>query len=80
MAKTKKLDIEATVAKLETTIRILEDEQSSLEDSLNAFELGIKLIRQAQQTLIGAEQKVKLLLEDDGEPKAAAFTDETPNE
>ena len=73
MAKTKKLDIEATVAQLEATIQTLEDEQSSLEDSFNAFELGIKLIRQAQQTLIEAEQKVNLLLEDNGEPKLEAF-------
>ena len=36
MAKTKKLDIEATVAQLEATIRTLEDEQSSLEDSLRS--------------------------------------------
>ncbi|MFB0950103.1 MAG: exodeoxyribonuclease VII small subunit [Halioglobus sp.] len=56
-------------------MRTLEDEQSSLEDSFNAFELGIKLIRQAQQTLIEAEQKVKLLLEDNGEPKVAPITD-----
>ena len=75
MAKTKKLDIEATVVQLEATIRTLEDEQASLEDSFNAFELGIKLIRQAQQTLVEAEQKVKLLLEDNGEPKVEPFTD-----
>jgi exodeoxyribonuclease VII small subunit len=75
MAKTPKLDLETTFSKLETTIDKLEDEQASLQESLNAFEQGIKLTRQAQQTLFEAEQKVKLLLDEAGEPKSQEFTD-----
>ncbi len=73
MTKTKKLDLETTFAQLATTINKLEDETTSLQDSLNAFEHGIKLTRLAQQTLLEAEQKVKLLLEADGELEARDF-------
>jgi len=75
MAKTKKLDLEKTFSELETTIEKLENEQSTLQDSLTAFEQGIKLTRQAQQTLLEAEQKVKLLLEADGEPQPQEFSE-----
>lgn len=77
MVKTPKLDFESTCAKLTATISMLEDEQASLQDSLKAFELGITLVRQAQQTLLEAEQKVQLLLEKDGDPKLIAFDDES---
>jgi len=75
MAKSTKLDLETTFSQLEATIDKLEDEQASLQESLTAFEQGIKLTRQAQQTLLEAEQKVKLLLEEGGEPKTRDFTD-----
>jgi len=78
MAKTTKLDLEATFAQLGTTIDKLEDEQVSLQDSLTAFEQGIKLTRQAQKTLLEAEQKVKLLLEADGEPQPQEFSESAP--
>ncbi len=75
MAKTPKLDFEATCAQLAATINKLEDEQASLEDSLKAFEQGITLARQAQKALVEAEQKVQLLLDNDGEPKSTEFID-----
>jgi len=75
MAKTPKLDFETTCAQLAATISMLEDEQASLLESLKAFEQGITLARQAQQTLLEAEQKVQLLLDNDGEPKSIAFDD-----
>lgn len=74
MAKSKKMDIQTTFAQLEAVIDRLEDEQASLEDSLGAFEQGIRLTRQAQQTLLEAEQKVKLLLDDAGEPDTDDFS------
>ena len=78
MAKPKELDLEDTFSELETTIEKLENEQSTLQDSLTAFEQGIKLTRQAQQTLLEAEQKVKLLLEAHGEPKPQEFSESAP--
>lgn len=74
MAKDTKLDLEQTLVQLESTIHKLEDEQATLQESLDAFEHGIKLTRQAQQTLLDAEQKVKMLLEADGEPDSRDFS------
>jgi exodeoxyribonuclease VII small subunit len=39
----------------------------TLEQSLKAFEEGVKLTRECQQTLAEAEQKVQLLMEQNGE-------------
>lgn len=78
MPKNHQLDLEKTFAQLERTINKLEDEQVSLQDSLTAFEQGIKLTRQAQKTLLEAEQKVKLLLEADGEPQPQEFSESAP--
>jgi len=75
MTKITKLDLETSLAQLEATIRKLEDEKTSLQESLNAFEQGVKLTKQAQQTLLNAEQKVKLLLEVDGEPDCREFSE-----
>lgn len=77
MVKTPKLDFESTCDKITATINMLEDEQASLQESLKAFELGITLVRQAQQTLLEAEQKVQLLLEKNGEPRSIAFDDDS---
>ena len=38
----------------------------TLEESLQAFEVGVKLTRECQQALQQAEQKVQLLLAEDG--------------
>jgi exodeoxyribonuclease VII small subunit len=69
------VDFEATVNNLEAIIATVENEGASLEESLEAFEVGIKLIRQAQQTLATAEQKVKLLLEQNEEPVTSDFSE-----
>jgi exodeoxyribonuclease VII small subunit len=73
MAKSDKLNLEASFSELEKIINHLEDEQATLEESLTSFEQGIKLTRQAQQTLLKAEQKVKMLLEEGGEPDPRQF-------
>jgi len=43
--------------------------------SSDLFEQGIKLTRQAQQTLLEAEQTVKLLLDEGGEPDPREFVE-----
>ena len=78
MAKSSNHDLEASFAQLQATISKLEDEKTTLQESLNAFEKGIKLTRQAQQTLLEAEQKVKLLLEIDGAPDSQNFSETDP--
>lgn len=60
--------IESTMKSIETLLEKLENSDTPLDQSLLAFEEGIKLIRSAQKTLSEAEQKVQLLLEKDGNP------------
>jgi exodeoxyribonuclease VII small subunit len=62
-----------TLSKLETLTARLEDNDTSLEQSLQDFEQGVQLIRQAQPALQEAEQKVNLLMAKDGEPALAPF-------
>lgn len=76
MAKSSKLDLEATLAQLETTINKLDEEQLSVADSLVTFETGLKLIRKAQTYLQQAEQRVVALIEEGGEPSARPLLDE----
>ncbi|MDK2776919.1 MAG: exodeoxyribonuclease VII small subunit [Pseudomonadota bacterium] len=57
---------ETALGELEKLVVQMESGELSLEDSLRAFEQGIKLTRQCQQALTSAEQRVKLLLEQNG--------------
>jgi len=66
-------NFEHSLAKLESIAGRLESGELSLEESMQAFEEGIKLTRQAQKALAAAEQKVQLLVEADGEPLAEPF-------
>lgn len=64
---------ESTINELETLIRRMENSDISLEDSLLAFEQGVKLTREAQAALASAEQRVKLLTEKNGEIVGTTF-------
>ena len=55
-------DFEAALAALQTLVETMEKGDLSLEDSLAAFEQGIKLTRECQTMLSEAEQKVQLLV------------------
>ncbi|CAE6893169.1 MULTISPECIES: exodeoxyribonuclease VII small subunit [Pseudomonas] len=67
------LDFEQSLTDLQTLVERLENGELSLEDSLTAFEQGIRLTRDCQAALASAEQKVKILLERDGELEEAPF-------
>ena len=67
------LDLEGALEKLELLVESLEKGDLSLEESLKAFESGIKLTRQCQETLAAAEQKVQLLIEQNGVLKSEPF-------
>jgi exodeoxyribonuclease VII small subunit len=72
------LAIESTMKSIEKLVEKLENSETPLEQSLLAFEEGIQLIRKAQKSLAEAEQKVQMLLEQDGNPVVAdsAFEEE----
>lgn len=66
MAQAKAKDFASKMAELEQLVAQLEAGDLSLEESLKAFEGGIRLIRDCQTRLSSAEQKVSQLLEDNG--------------
>ncbi|MDX9873438.1 MAG: exodeoxyribonuclease VII small subunit [Spongiibacteraceae bacterium] len=67
MAKSKKpLDFERALGELESLVQSMESGDMTLEESLQAFERGIRLTRECQQALASAEQKVELLLSEQG--------------
>ena len=66
MAAKKSYPFEQSLEKLEQLVERMEQGDLSLEDSLTTFEQGIKLTRECQQALARAEQKVKLLIEENG--------------
>lgn len=73
MARKKAPDFEHSLAELQTLVERLESGELSLEESLGAFEQGIRLIRECQSALSQAEQKVQILLERDGVMTEAPF-------
>lgn len=69
------IDFEHALAALESQVQRLESGDLPLEEALKAFEEGVTLTRQCQQSLDAAEQKVQLLLaKRDGSLDTQAFT------
>lgn len=66
-AKKKPVDFEHSLQQLEELVGRMEKGDLSLEQSLQAFESGIKLTRECQTTLNAAEQKVQQLLQEQGQ-------------
>lgn len=70
------VDFEQSLGALQTLVERLESGNMSLEESLGAFEQGVTLTRECQQALTQAEQKVALLLEQDGQLTSEPFADD----
>lgn len=75
MAK-KALNFEDALTELEQLVERMEQGNLPLEEALKLFERGIQLTRTCQKSLKEAEQKVQILLEENGEPTLKPFTDE----
>lgn len=71
--KKKALSFEQSLADLESLVSTMETGELSLDESLGAFEEGVKLTRQCQNMLDEAEQKVHILTEKNGELISTAF-------
>jgi len=69
MAKKNQSDFnfERALENLEEIVSSMEKGDLTLEDSLKAFETGIKLTRECQAALKDAEQKVRVLSKENGE-------------
>ena len=62
----KSLNLEKSLADLETLVDELESGDLPLEKAMQKFEEGIKLTRQCQAALKEAEQKVEILVQSAG--------------
>ena len=71
--ESKPLDFEAAMRDLEALVERLEHGELPLEESLAAFERGVKLTRACQAALKEAEQKVEILLKKAGESRVEDF-------
>ena len=74
MATRKTPNFEKSIEELESLVSALESGDLSLEDSLKTFESGIKLTQLCQKSLQDAEQKVQVLLEENGQTVTKDFT------
>ena len=77
MTDKKNINLEKSLADLEALVAELEGGELSLEDAMKKFEQGIKLTRTCQSILKDAEQKVEILLENNGEDTLTSFDDKT---
>ncbi|CAN5602654.1 hypothetical protein BH11PLA2_BH11PLA2_20710 [soil metagenome] len=66
---------ESALAELETVLRELESEATSLDDALARYENGVKLLRHCYGQLKNAELKIQQLTgtADDGTPLLSPF-------
>jgi exodeoxyribonuclease VII small subunit len=67
---------EESLTELEQLVIKLERGDTSLEDSLQAFERGINLTRTCQKALLDAEQKVHVLIDKNGRQVLETFPNE----
>lgn len=67
---------EEAEAELKQIVERLEKGELSLEESLKAFERGVQLARTCQKLLKEAEQKVQILLEENGRETLKPFLEE----
>ena len=67
---------EESLEKLEVIVRRMEVGEMSLEESLKAFEEGIKLSRLCARKLDEADRRVALLLKEEGELVTKPFSEE----
>lgn len=71
-----KPDFETNMKALEDLVERLESGELSLDEAMKTFEQGIKLTRECQSALDQAEQKVQILLGQNGDEHLEPLTDE----
>lgn len=79
MARKKAVNFEEALEELESLVEQMEDGDLSLEESLAAFEKGVRLARECQEALKAAEQRVQVLLRQggaEGDEQLAPFADD----
>ena len=71
--KKKEPSFEESLSALEALVNKMEQGDMALEQSLEAFEEGVRLTRECQQRLQQAEQRVQLLIEKNGQVVKTPF-------
>ena len=69
-------DFEQSLQTLEALVERMESGELTLEKSLEAFEQGIRLTKECQQALREAEQKVQILMSQNGQDELQPFHEE----
>lgn len=75
--KIEALTFEQSMQELEAIVAKMEQGELPLEDALQSFERGIQLARLSQQKLKDAEQKVQILMEQNGQASLVDFSVES---
>lgn len=76
-----KIKFEDALSKLESIVEELERGELSLEESLTAFEEGIRMSRICSNQLDEAERKIEILIKgEDGDLRVDGFGLESPKE
>ncbi|MFT5163380.1 MAG: exodeoxyribonuclease VII small subunit [Alteromonadaceae bacterium] len=73
--KPENMSFESAMAELQTIVQSMEQSELSLEDSLKHFERGVQLVSSTQTKLQQAEQKVQILIEQQGQQTLQNFTE-----
>ncbi len=77
--KVENLSFEQSLSELETIVKNLEQGELSLEDSMALFERGLSLSKVSQDKLKDAEQRIQILMNNNGEQSLTDFnSDENP--
>jgi len=71
--KTDNFNFEKSLQQLDKVVAKMEQGDIPLEESLKHFEEGIKLIRDCQEALTDAEQKVEILTKEQGKQKLKPY-------
>jgi exodeoxyribonuclease VII small subunit len=74
--KTSTPDFETAMKELELIVESMENDQLSLDESLQKFERGVELSRICQENLKKAEQKVEQLVKKHGELVIEPFNED----
>lgn len=75
-AKKQAATFEQALEELEQLVERLEAGDLPLEEALSDFERGVKLTRECQRKLASAEQKVKVLMEENGNIRELPFDED----
>jgi len=73
--KPENMSFESAMTELQTIVQNMENGQLSLEDSLKHFERGVGLVASTQNKLQQAEQKVQILMDQQGQQQLQNFTE-----